>query len=41
MKKKILAAMLAGAMVLSMAGCSGSSDSSDNAGNSENKELSN
>ena len=36
MKKKILAAMLAGAMVLSMAGCSGSSDSSsDNAGNSE------
>ena len=27
--------MLAGAMVLSMAGCSGSSDSSDNAGNSE------
>ena len=35
MKKKILAAMLAGAMVLSMAGCSGSSGSSDNAGNSE------
>ena len=36
MKKKILAAMLAGAMVLSMAGCSGSSDSSsNNAGNSE------
>lgn len=36
MKKKMLAAMLAGAMVLSMAGCSGSSDSSsDNAGNSE------
>ena len=35
MKKKILAAMLAGAMVLSMAGCSGSSDSSsDNAGSS-------
>lgn len=32
----MLAAMLAGAMVLSMAGCSGSSDSSsDNAGNSE------
>lgn len=28
MKKKILAAMLAGAMVLSMAGCSGSADSS-------------
>lgn len=36
MKKKILAAMLAGAMVLSMAGCSGNSDSSsDNAGSSE------
>ena len=35
MKKKILSAMLAGAMVLSMAGCSGSSDSSsDNAGSS-------
>ena len=37
MKKKILSAMLAGAMVLSMAGCSGSSDSSsDNAGSSGN-----
>ena len=36
MKKKILAAMLAGAMVLSMAGCSGSADSSsENAGSSE------
>ena len=36
MKKKILAAMLAGAMVLPMAGCSGSPDSSsDNAGDSE------
>ncbi len=36
MKKKILAAMLAGAMILSMAGCSGSSDSgSDDAGTSE------
>ena len=35
MKKKILAAMLAGAMVLSMAGCSGSADSSENAGGSE------
>ncbi len=35
MKKKILSAMLAGAMVLSMAGCSGSPDSSsDNAGSS-------
>ena len=36
MKKKILSAMLAGAMVLSMAGCSGSADSSsENAGSSE------
>lgn len=35
MKKKILSAMLAGAMVLSMAGCSGSADSSENAGGSE------
>lgn len=36
MKKKILAAMIAGAMILSMAGCSGSSDSgSDDAGTSE------
>ena len=35
MNKKILSAMLAGAMVLSMAGCSGSPDSSsDNAGSS-------
>lgn len=35
MKKKILSAMLAGAMVLSMAGCSGSpGSSSDNAGSS-------
>lgn len=35
MKKKILSAMLAGAMVLSMAGCSGSPDSSsDNTGSS-------
>ena len=35
MKKKILSAMLAGAMVLSMAGCSGGPDSSsDNAGSS-------
>ena len=34
MKKKILSAMLAGAMVLSMAGCSGSADSSENAGSS-------
>ncbi|HIX62840.1 MAG TPA: molybdate ABC transporter substrate-binding protein [Candidatus Mediterraneibacter colneyensis] len=32
MKKRILAAMLAGAMVLSMAGCSGGSDSSGDAG---------
>lgn len=32
MKERILAAMLAGAMVLSMAGCSGGSDSSGDAG---------
>ncbi|HJC42440.1 MAG TPA: molybdate ABC transporter substrate-binding protein [Candidatus Mediterraneibacter gallistercoris] len=36
MKKKIIAAMLAGVMVLSMAGCAGSSDSgSDDTGTSE------